>query len=120
MVLSVAVDEIGDVIKLAFAEQQFVTAAREERFDTFQQFRDFRSRIACRDRHRREAEEADRRGVFIKFSAKLLNTRGQKSFMDCRVSGIHMFEGSWREDNSFLVEDFDGRRGRPSVQKTDG
>ncbi len=52
VILGVAVDEISDVIKLAFAEQQHVTTAREERIDTFQQFRDFRSRIGCRERRR--------------------------------------------------------------------
>jgi hypothetical protein len=40
--------------------------------------------------------------------------------MDCRMSGIYVFERSWREHGSFLVEDFDRRHGRPTARKTDG
>ena len=40
--------------------------------------------------------------------------------MDCRMSGIYVFERSWREHSSFLVEDFHRRHGRPAAWKTDG
>src|SRR5579864_8608185 len=40
--------------------------------------------------------------------------------MNCRMSGIYVFERSWREHDSFLVEDIDRRHGRPTAWKTDG
>src|ERR1700739_393544 len=40
--------------------------------------------------------------------------------MDCRMSRINVFERSWREHGSCLVEDVHGRHGRPTAWKTDG
>src|SRR5580692_11555220 len=39
--------------------------------------------------------------------------------MDCRMRGIYVFERSWREHDSFLVENFDRRHGRPTAWETD-
>ena len=39
--------------------------------------------------------------------------------MDCRMSGIYVFERSWREHDSFFVENVDRRNRRPTERKTD-
>src|ERR1700740_52646 len=40
--------------------------------------------------------------------------------MDCRMSGIHVLERSWREHDGLFVENFDGRHRRPTRWKIDG
>src|SRR6516225_1144978 len=40
--------------------------------------------------------------------------------MDYRTIGIQVFERSWREHGSFLVEDFNRRHGRTTAWEADG
>jgi hypothetical protein len=85
-------------MEFSITEQQYGTTSRAKGIDTIQQVWNFQRRISFREGHRGEAEEAGRHRVFFfQLSAELLDRRGQQPFMDCRMSGIQVFEGSWRE-----------------------
>src|SRR5882672_6226814 len=106
----VAIHEGRHRIELAFAEQEHVGATRKKRINTTQQVGDFWTRLFGFKRSRREAEDANRCGVGLpQFLVKLLNACGQQLSMNQRMSGIHVFERSWREYNGFLVQNFVGR-----------
>jgi hypothetical protein len=81
---------------------------RVKRINPLRQVRDSGRAIFFPERHRRKGKKADRRGtLFSQLSAELLDPAGQQLIMNCRMSGIYVFERSWREHDSFLVEDFD-------------
>src|SRR5260370_1173987 len=93
--LRVAVHESGHAVEFSFTEQQDVTEMRVKRLNPLQQVRDSRRGIFFPERHRRKGKEADRCGIFFsQFFAELLDPGGQQLIMDCRMSGIYVFERS--------------------------